>query len=749
MQQLHLMGFTSDGENLILSDRKSSKASTYLVALDDALRAAVNGSDPFGGATGEDDGAAGSLPRRRRPRPESNLSPREMQARLRAGQSVAEVAAEAGVEESWVERFANPVLAEQAQVIGQALRLTYFKPRRGPSDLPLRGSVRSNLIEKGVSLTEEEFDSGWSAWQMGGPVWAIGFSYRSRGRPQEAKWVIDLRAGSLVARNRLASALGYLDMKELPADAGPEDHSAAAESPAPATRRQARTTATSRTPAAPAARMPAPARTPAPARRPATTRAPAAPPASAPAPAKTPARALPANARLVTRPPARGGPVNRAPVKASPVTRGATKARAAAPARGQAKRPSASPRTARRASARRSQDKAGPEKPDVSPAEATPAEVPAGQSPSQVAAEVSPAEGAAAEVPGATSPGATPAGATPAGATPAGATPAGATPAEAVTPELGADTGPATDSPAEGTSPAIQLPEGDAAALTGQAVRVIPPDRPMPASETPPPVSATPGQDQAARPGPMPPPAEEPAGQEEVRPARAFSPARPPAPSAPAPGDPGPPSSASASPAGRPSRVPPAREPITGEDYSTKVLPARIQPRAQPAGAQPAGAQPGRTDRAARAAGPMRTGPPQTRAGRLTPRAGGDAPPARPPTRRGGGESSGGQAPRQEARRASRVRPLVAPSRTRQGRGQSPQEGDRDADLAPDSEADLPAVRILAPQAGSGAPGKWVPSSPSPPPAPAGEGFEEPDRGQPEQPPDEGGPRLLRRLRRR
>ncbi|PZS22177.1 MAG: hypothetical protein DLM54_03320, partial [Acidimicrobiales bacterium] len=293
MQQLHLVGSTTDGENLILSDRKSSKTGGFQIALDDALRAAV----------GVDDAGKGGS-RLRPQRPDSQLSPREMQARLRAGQTVTEVAAEAGVDESWVERFANPVLAEQANVIGEALELTFSKPRRGLSQLPLRESVRANLVDKGVNLTEEDFESGWSAWQMGGPVWAIAFNYRSRGRAQAAKWVIDLRNASLAARNPLASTLGYVDMREESADMEPEPEISEPDTPAPSgrVRLPPRTLLTA---APPVSRSPTQTRSAT--RSPARTRSTRVVPAQGP-----PARG---RAEAGTQSPAKASPTTRAPAQ--------------------------------------------------------------------------------------------------------------------------------------------------------------------------------------------------------------------------------------------------------------------------------------------------------------------------------------------------------------------------------------------------------------------------------------------------
>lgn len=210
MQQLHLVGFTTDLEGLIFSARKGAKSGGYLVLLDEKLRATVEDALRLRNGQAPDDDEGGSGPPRR-PRPESTLSPREIQSRLRSGSTIAEVAREAGVDEEWVSRFAVPIQAEQAQVVGRARRLAFVKPRLGESALPLGTAVRWNLADKGVLLFDDEYEAAWSAYNLQGASWVVRFEYASRQKRQRAEWEVDLREGELFARNRTASELGYVD----------------------------------------------------------------------------------------------------------------------------------------------------------------------------------------------------------------------------------------------------------------------------------------------------------------------------------------------------------------------------------------------------------------------------------------------------------------------------------------------------------------------------------------------------------
>ena len=70
----------------------------------------------------------GRRARRGADRVESRLPIGEIQTRLRRGRSLKDVAKDAGVEQEWVERFAAPVFAEQAEVISRVQGTFYKRP---------------------------------------------------------------------------------------------------------------------------------------------------------------------------------------------------------------------------------------------------------------------------------------------------------------------------------------------------------------------------------------------------------------------------------------------------------------------------------------------------------------------------------------------------------------------------------------------------------------------------------------------
>ena len=209
MRQLHFVGFTSDHDGLIFAGRRGAKTGDFVIKLDDDLLEQIDGARTANLAN--EPVAPPPPPPPPRPRIDSALSPREMQKRLRGGRTVAQVAAEAGVNIEWVERFAAPVLAEQAAAVARAHELILRTNRRGQSDRSLASSVIRNLADRGIRLADDEFDLAWTAFQLDDTEWVIRFRYRSRGRDQKAEWLLDMAAGTLVPHNRLGTELGFVD----------------------------------------------------------------------------------------------------------------------------------------------------------------------------------------------------------------------------------------------------------------------------------------------------------------------------------------------------------------------------------------------------------------------------------------------------------------------------------------------------------------------------------------------------------
>jgi hypothetical protein len=206
VQKLHLVGFTTEHDGLILSARRGAKSGSYVLAVDAALLEAIDGARSTRKTGAPRPGSAAATP----PRAESLLAVREVQARLRSGRTVEEVAAEAGVEPAWIARFAAPVLAEQARVIEDLRAAIFAKPRGPTSTVPIGASVQRNLAERGLLLTDEEFDAGWSAYQLFEHRWMVEYRYDLRGATHVVAWELDRRSGETLATDRASAQLALI-----------------------------------------------------------------------------------------------------------------------------------------------------------------------------------------------------------------------------------------------------------------------------------------------------------------------------------------------------------------------------------------------------------------------------------------------------------------------------------------------------------------------------------------------------------
>lgn len=104
---------------------------------------------------------------------ESALSPRDIQARLRGGETVAEVAKAAGVSESYIDAFAGPVLAEREHAVSLAGECQVRKRGELNSSRKLAETVNATLEANDVNLD----DVHWDAWRGEDKAWFVQVSW--------------------------------------------------------------------------------------------------------------------------------------------------------------------------------------------------------------------------------------------------------------------------------------------------------------------------------------------------------------------------------------------------------------------------------------------------------------------------------------------------------------------------------------------------------------------------------------------
>jgi hypothetical protein len=189
MVHLRLTGVSEDGRKLVLvSDARVE----FTVDVDDRLRAAVAGEWP---EPGGDEAATGQLERTM----ESTLRPRDIQARIRAGETPESVAQVAGTSVDKVMPYAAPVLAERAHVAERAQRASI---RRRPADGAVTLSARTLGDAVGSHLRSRNVDPetvAWDAWRREDGRWTLRGSYTSTSRVGAAHFSFDAPGNYVVA----------------------------------------------------------------------------------------------------------------------------------------------------------------------------------------------------------------------------------------------------------------------------------------------------------------------------------------------------------------------------------------------------------------------------------------------------------------------------------------------------------------------------------------------------------------------
>jgi hypothetical protein len=136
---------------------------------------------------------------------ESTLRPRDIQARIRGGESAEEVAAAAQTTVDAIMGFAAPVLAERAHVAESAQKSSIR--RRSTEATTAAGTLdqasRSHLSELGVRADDVE----WDAWRREDGRWTLVAQYSAGGSPRRAEFTYDQPGRYVVADNQEARLL--------------------------------------------------------------------------------------------------------------------------------------------------------------------------------------------------------------------------------------------------------------------------------------------------------------------------------------------------------------------------------------------------------------------------------------------------------------------------------------------------------------------------------------------------------------
>ena len=128
---------------------------------------------------------------------ESALRPRDIQTRIRAGESPEVVAAAAQTTVDRIMNYAMPVLAERAHVAERAQRAS-VRRRSGEGPGGLLGDA---IVERLRSRNVDPASVEWDAWRRDDGRWSLTASYSSDGNATKAAFVYDAAGRYVVAED--------------------------------------------------------------------------------------------------------------------------------------------------------------------------------------------------------------------------------------------------------------------------------------------------------------------------------------------------------------------------------------------------------------------------------------------------------------------------------------------------------------------------------------------------------------------
>jgi hypothetical protein len=188
MRPVRFVALSEDGQALVLADEVGR---LLALPLDERLSGALQ-AEPGGSP------AAGATPLGNDPAP--SLSPRDIQARIRAGEQAENVARVAGVPVDRVLRYAGPVLQERAMV-AQHARRTRLRSADRPT--PLAEIVDSKLRQHGIDSDK----ISWDAFRREDGAWRVVATWPSGKATAQAVWELDRTRQSVTPDDDMAHYL--------------------------------------------------------------------------------------------------------------------------------------------------------------------------------------------------------------------------------------------------------------------------------------------------------------------------------------------------------------------------------------------------------------------------------------------------------------------------------------------------------------------------------------------------------------
>jgi hypothetical protein len=176
MRTLRLVALSDDGKSLILSVDGPDAAEggeRFELPIDDRVRAAARGDSRRLTQIDVDLG--------------TELPPRVIQARIRAGETPEQVAAASGTRVERIMRFAHPVIQERARVAEQGREARVRLSEGSPS-----GALQQFMNER-LRLIDSDIDAvTWDAYRSDDGTWQITGAWRAGDKSGRTRWSFDL-----------------------------------------------------------------------------------------------------------------------------------------------------------------------------------------------------------------------------------------------------------------------------------------------------------------------------------------------------------------------------------------------------------------------------------------------------------------------------------------------------------------------------------------------------------------------------
>ncbi|SDN21560.1 Protein of unknown function [Lentzea albidocapillata subsp. violacea] len=169
MRALRVIGLDEDGKSVILEDPEN-RGERFTLPADERLRAALRGDLARLGQMQIESG-------------EAQMRPREIQARIRAGESIDQVAAASGMPTHRIERFAYPVLLERSRTADMAQRAHPVR-EDGPDVQTLGEVVAHSFGLRGHDLS----DTSWDSWKGDDGRWIVQLHWKTGRSDNRAHW---------------------------------------------------------------------------------------------------------------------------------------------------------------------------------------------------------------------------------------------------------------------------------------------------------------------------------------------------------------------------------------------------------------------------------------------------------------------------------------------------------------------------------------------------------------------------------